>query len=128
MEGIITWSIFASWFFNQTLSIYIFYFIFLGQYRYCLPTLYVLFFIAFLINLNVYFYSAYTKANQADMMNKLLGTNNTLFGTSQTIIDTTGGSNYLARGHMAPDANFITKPEQVLALSSFKLKWLRSRF
>ena len=23
MEGIITWSIFASWFFNQTLSIYL---------------------------------------------------------------------------------------------------------
>jgi hypothetical protein len=44
---------------------------------------------------------------------KLLGTNNTLFGTNKTIIDTTGGSNYLARGHLAPDANFIYNVEQV---------------
>ena len=62
------------------------------------------------------------------MMKKLLGTNNTLYRTSQTIIDTTGGSNYFARGHMAPDANFITKPEQVAALSFFKLLWFRSWF
>ena len=48
------------------------------------------------------------------MMKKILGTNNTLYGTNQIIIDASGGSNYLARGHMAPDANFITKPEQVL--------------
>lgn len=58
-------------------------------------------------------FSAYTKASEADMVSKLLGTNNTLYGTNNVIIDTTTGSNYLARGHLAPDANFIYNLEQV---------------
>ena len=57
--------------------------------------------------------SAYTKASEADMMKRLLGTNNTLYGTNTVIIDTSGGSRYLARGHLAPDANFIYNVEQV---------------
>jgi hypothetical protein len=47
------------------------------------------------------------------MVSKLLGTNNTLYGTNTVIIDTVTGSNYLARGHLAPDANFIYNLEQV---------------
>jgi hypothetical protein len=47
------------------------------------------------------------------MVTQLLNTNNLLYGTTKTIIDTSGGSNYLARGHLAPDANFIFNFEQV---------------
>lgn len=47
------------------------------------------------------------------MMVKLLSTNNLLYGTTTAIIDNTGGSNYFARGHMAPDADFIYDVEQV---------------
>jgi hypothetical protein len=60
--------------------------------------------------------SAYTKASEADMVKKILGTNNTLYGTNTVIIDTTFGSHYLARGHLAPDANFIYNVEQVAML------------
>ena len=47
------------------------------------------------------------------MVSTLLGTANTLYGTNNVIIDTSTGSNYLARGHLAPDANFIYNVEQV---------------
>ncbi len=58
-------------------------------------------------------------------MIKLLNTNNTLYGTNGTIIiDNTGGSNYFARGHMAPDADFIYDVEQVFSKLCPKKIWI----
>ena len=56
-------------------------------------------------------YSAYKKTKQTATIKKLLGTNNKLPDGTH-IIDTDKGSNYLARGHLSPDAAFIEGAEQ----------------
>ena len=56
-------------------------------------------------------YSAYKKTKQTATIKKLLGTNNNLLDGTH-IIDTDKGSNYLARGHLSPDAAFIEGAEQ----------------
>ena len=55
-------------------------------------------------------YSAYKKTKQTASIKKLLGTNKLPDGTH--IIDADKGSNYLARGHLSPDAAFIEGAEQ----------------
>jgi len=50
-------------------------------------------------------------------MIKLLNTDNLLYGSNTAIIDNSGGSNYFARGHMAPDADFIYDVEQVFHIN-----------
>ena len=53
---------------------------------------------------------SYTKASQVDQMFALLGHNEY---NGQPIIETDSSSNfYFARGHLAPDAAFVTDPEQ----------------
>ena len=56
-------------------------------------------------------YSAYKKTKQTASIKKLLCTNNKLPDGTH-IIDTDKGSNYLARGHLSPDAAFIEGAEQ----------------
>ena len=64
------------------------------------------------IRLFIYHLSAYKKASQAEVMKKLLGTNNLLADGTQIIDTSSSGTNYFARGHLSPDAAFIEGPEQ----------------
>jgi hypothetical protein len=54
----------------------------------------------------------YSKKNQVKMVNAILGTKNKLHDKVTIIDNNKRGTNYLAKGHLAPDAAFITSIEQ----------------
>ena len=62
---------------------------------------------------NTYFspFSIYSKKHEADQVTKLYGSNQE-YNTKQPLIDVSSGSNYFARGHLAPDASFIYSAQQ----------------
>ena len=55
--------------------------------------------------------SIYTKSHQRDQV-LLLYNQNVDVDSGKPIIDVSSGSNYMARGHLCPDAAFITQLEQ----------------
>ena len=69
------------------------------------------YFLLYAAKQSLYNFSSYTKSNQVEVINTLLGSN-VLPNGDPIIDDSSSGTNYFARGHLSPDAAFIEGAEQ----------------